>query len=88
VNAARRVARTDLGLSVDVGKLLGYIENRSHYNHGLDSPVGLAFAVRIADSAKPPDKREWSTVLPANMHEEQKACLREHVAAVLPGRTG
>ena len=46
VDAVRRVALGELGLEVDVGELLGFIEYPSHYNNGLDSPVGLAFRAR------------------------------------------
>src|SRR6478736_6763167 len=42
-DAVGRVARDELGIEVTVGDLLGYIEYPSHYENGLDSPVGLAF---------------------------------------------
>src|SRR5205807_4129217 len=48
VHAVRRVARDELGAEVAVGELLGYIEYPSHYENGLDSPVGLAFRAELA----------------------------------------
>ena len=83
VEAVKRVADAELGLSVGVGELLGYIEYPSHYEHGLDSPVGLAFAADAADVVSAPPSCEWFRVLPANMHEEQKSFLRRAVAGVL-----
>ena len=90
IEAVRRVARDELGLTVRVGQLLGYIEYPSHYQNGLDSPVGLAFRAQpsIADM---PDERDlrsecaWFTVLPDNMHDEQKEFLVRHLEIVSSG---
>jgi len=82
--AVKRVALDELGLTVSVGELLGYIEYPSHYNNGLDSPVGLAFRAQTS-TADMPDERSlrcrcaWFTVLPGNMHEEQKKFLARHL---------
>jgi len=82
VEAVRRVARDELGIAVDVGDMLGYIEYPSHYENGLDSPVGLAFAVQPAGSVPAPaDLRSecaWFAVLPGNMHDEQRQFLSRH----------
>ncbi len=86
VEAVRRAAH---GLTVSVG-LLGYIEYPSHYNNGLDSPVGLAFRAQtsIVDM---PDERDlrsecaWFTVLPDKMHDEQKEFLVRHLDIVSRG---
>jgi ADP-ribose pyrophosphatase YjhB (NUDIX family) len=86
VDAVARVARDELGLSVDVGEMLGYIEYPSHYENGLDCPVGVAFAARVPDRDTPPPGCEWFRSLPDNMHEEQKDFLAEHVG--LGGQTG
>ena len=80
VEAVKRVAQDELGTAVNVGQLLGYIEYPSHYNNGLDSPVGLAFRAHpsIADLPHERDLRSqvaWFTVLPHNMHDEQKEFL-------------
>ena len=83
VDAVTRVAADELGVSVRVGPLLGYIEYPSHYENGLDSPVGLVFRVERVDDARP--RGRWFTALPENMHEEQKQFLLVH-APVLPGR--
>jgi ADP-ribose pyrophosphatase YjhB (NUDIX family) len=77
--AVKRVARHELGLNVDVGELLGYIEYPSHYRNGLDCPVGLAFRadpVGEAPSAEqPPEGCGWFSRLPAGLYEEQKEFL-------------
>jgi ADP-ribose pyrophosphatase YjhB (NUDIX family) len=75
VDAVRRVARDELGLEVTVGELLGYIEYPSHYDNGLDSPVGLAFAADVQGSPELPDGCRWFDELPENMHDEQRAFL-------------
>jgi len=81
VEAVTRVARDELGLSVEVGEMLGYIEYPSHYENGLDCPVGVAFAARIVDgetSDTLPSMCDWFQVLPHNMHDEQKDFLAAH----------
>jgi ADP-ribose pyrophosphatase YjhB (NUDIX family)/rhodanese-related sulfurtransferase len=89
VEAVRRVARDELGLTVSVGQLLGYIEYPSHYQNGLDSPVGLAFCATAAGDM--PDERDlrsecaWFTLLPDNMHDEQKEFLVRHLDIVSSG---
>ena len=89
VEAVRRVAQDELGLTVSVGQLLGYIEYPSHYNNGLDSPVGLAFRAQtsIVDM---PDERDlrsecaWFTACD-KMHDEQKEFLVQHLYIVSRG---
>ena len=75
VEAVQRVARDELGLAVSVGPLLGYIEYPSHYDNGLDSPVGLAFATTMLDQQQAPPNCSWFRALPNAMHEEQKLFL-------------
>ena len=91
IEAVRRVARDELGLTVSVGELLGYIEYPSHYNNGLDSPVGLAFRAQpsIADMRDERDLRSecaWFTTLPENMHDEQREFLARHLDIASRGR--
>lgn len=77
--AVRRVARRELGLDVAVGELLGYIEYPSHYQNGLDSPVGLAFRAEPVPAGpggeQLPDGVEWFTRLPAGLYQEQREFL-------------
>lgn len=80
LDAVKRVARDELEITVSVDELLGYIEYPSHYNHGLDSPVGLAFSVRKLHGREAPRHCEWFRVLPDSMHDEQRAFLSEHLA--------
>jgi 8-oxo-dGTP diphosphatase len=77
-DAVKRVADEELGVTVAVGPLLGYIEYPSHYNNGLDSPVGLAFAAETAGAEAVPHGCEWFTTLPDNMHDEQRRFLIAH----------
>jgi 8-oxo-dGTP diphosphatase len=85
-DAVTRVASEELGLSVSVGALLGYIEYPSHYENGLDSPVGLAFAAAITGGGQPPDVCKWFRVLPEDMHDEQRQFLIAHGLARDAGR--
>lgn len=79
VATVKRVALDELGLEVDVGELLGYVEYPSHYENGLDSPVGLAFRAHpvTADGAAPelPTGGEWFTALPPGLYPEQREFL-------------
>jgi ADP-ribose pyrophosphatase YjhB (NUDIX family) len=79
VQTVKRVARDELGLEVTVGELLGYIEYPSHYDKGLDSPVGLAFATQVVPRHPAANDLtegcEWFTRLPAGLYEEQRAFL-------------
>jgi len=73
--AVTRIARRELGISVEESRMLGCIEYPSHYEHGLDCPVGLVFLVirhsgTIQVNAEAGD-HGWFRRLPAEMHEEQ-----------------
>jgi 8-oxo-dGTP diphosphatase len=81
VDAVRRVALDELGISVRVGALVGYIEYPSHYENGLDSPVGLVFRAEPDDATRP--RGQWFSELPANMHEEQRRFLLDHAGVAL-----
>ena len=81
VQAVARVARDELGFDVEVGEMLGYIEYPSHYENGLDCPVGVAFAARAVDRETADAAHanvEWFDALPDNMHDEQKDFLAAH----------
>jgi len=79
VQTVKRVARDELGLEVAPSELLGYIEYPSHYENGLDSPVGLAFAAEVVpelpSEAELPDGREWFSSLPEGLYAEQRDFL-------------
>jgi ADP-ribose pyrophosphatase YjhB (NUDIX family) len=77
-DAVERVANQELGLTVSVGPLLGYIEYPSHYNNGPDSPVGLAFTAEVARADAMPPSCRWFSTLPDNMHDEQRGFLMQH----------
>jgi len=87
VDAVRRVARDELGATVTVGPLLGHIEYPSHYEHGLDSPVGLAFPATIAAPFELPANCAWFPEVPDSIHDEQRRFLIEHRLARARGST-
>ncbi len=89
-DAVARVARGELGISVDRAELLGYIEYPSHYNNNLDSPVGIAFKVtewtgtiELDDAAR---AYGWFRELPPLMHDEQREFLLTAVPSTSTGR--
>jgi len=83
VDAVARVALDELGVPAEAGALLGYIEYPSHYQNGLDSPVGLAFRAEMSGgdpgAQSLPAGAAWFTSLPDKMHDEQRAFLLDHV---------
>ena len=79
--AVGRVARRELGIEVLESRMLGYIEYPSHWERGLDSPVGIVFLVTrhagtLAVNAEA-DAHGWFRRLPAAMHSEQVRFLEE-----------
>jgi ADP-ribose pyrophosphatase YjhB (NUDIX family) len=86
--AVGRVARRELGIEVLESRMLGYIEYPSHWESGLDSPVGIVFLVTrhagtLAVSAEA-DAHGWFRRLPAGMHAEQVRFLDETGLAAPP----
>lgn len=79
VEAAKRVARAELHLEIEVGELLGYIEHPSHYEQGLDSPVGLAFRCEPAggppSAGQLPEGCAFFSSLPSGLYGEQREFL-------------
>ena len=86
--AVDRVAHRELGIEVLESRMLGYIEYPSHYENGLDSPVGIVFLVTrhagtLAVNAEA-DAHGWFRRLPAEMHAEQVRFLDETGLAAPP----
>ncbi|HET7059800.1 MAG TPA: NUDIX domain-containing protein [Candidatus Saccharimonadales bacterium] len=82
VDAVKRVAKRELGITVTGTKLLGYIEYPSHVGNGLDSPVGIAFLAKYEGTVKPNQeaaKLDWFSELPSNMHPDQDKFLQSKV---------
>ena len=82
VNAVGRIARRELSIAITGAKLLGYIDYPSHYENGLDSPVGIAFAVKYKGDIKPnkeSSKIGWFKKLPDNIHADQDKFLNDKV---------
>jgi len=77
-DAVRRVARDELNAEeLEVGELLGYIEYPSHYENGIDSPVGIAFRCSLAGRDELPDGCRWFARLPAGLYAEQREFLTQ-----------
>ncbi len=81
--AVKRITKRELNIDVQDTKLLGYIEYPSHYENGLDSPVGIAFEVTKHVGKIKPNKEAkkygWFKELPGSMHQEQKDFLAKTV---------
>lgn len=75
--AVARVAERELGIKVTGTKLLGYIEYPSHFEKGLDTPVGIAFEILKYTGKLTDDKKgaAWYKELPTNIHTEQRDFL-------------
>lgn len=81
-DAVRRVAKRELGVTVTITEMLGYIEYPSHYENGLDSPVGLAFLVDYEGTIRPnkeASRLDWFNELPSNLHPDQDRLILEKV---------
>jgi ADP-ribose pyrophosphatase YjhB (NUDIX family) len=82
LEAVKRVAQFELHIEVEEASLKGYIEYPSHYEHGLDSPVGIVFEVtQYRGELKPnyeASNGEWFRKMPHPMHADQDAFLLEH----------
>lgn len=77
--AVKRIAKRELGITPTQTNLLGYIEYPSHYLNGLDSPVGIAFAITTHNGKLTANEEAsdggWFTKLPKEMHDEQRDFL-------------
>lgn len=75
-DAVARIAKRELGINIKKTKLLGYIEYPSHFENGLDSPVGIVFEVaKFSGELKPNAEAkdyDWFQKLPSAMHREQR----------------
>lgn len=83
VKAVQRIANRELSIDVSDTSLLGYIEYPSHYEAGLDSPVGIAFSVKAYKgsiaSNEEAENAKWFKKLPMSMHVEQKDFITAHI---------
>lgn len=80
--AVQRIAKRELNIVVTNSELLGYIEYPSHYEHGLDCPVGMAFLIQYEGNLKPnkeASKVGWFKELPPNMHPDQDIFIENKV---------
>jgi len=60
---------------------VGYIEHPSHYLHGLDSPVGIAFELTMLNGEPAPEDEAsaggWFMQAPENLHADLDKFLLE-----------
>jgi ADP-ribose pyrophosphatase YjhB (NUDIX family) len=79
--AVKRIAAREIGISVEATTLLGIIEYPSHYMHGLDDPVGIAYEITNYGGTIAIDTEAstygWFDVLPDPMHADQDSFLIE-----------
>lgn len=80
--AVRRIAKRELKIDVERAVVVGYVEYPSHYENGLDSPVGIVFRVasfdgEIMTNSEATDSG-WFKKAPKNMHADQDKFLLEH----------
>lgn len=79
VEAVKRVAQDEIGLSVKEAKLVGYIEYPSHYKRNLGSPVGIVFEVVDYEGQAQLNEEAtdggWFHQLPLPMHGDQDTFL-------------
>jgi ADP-ribose pyrophosphatase YjhB (NUDIX family) len=81
-DAVRRIAKRELSIDVTSAEFIDYIEYPSHYEHGLDSPVGMAFEIKYKGKIKPNKesaKIEWFSKLPKNIHSDQDKFLENKI---------
>jgi ADP-ribose pyrophosphatase YjhB (NUDIX family) len=75
LQAVKRVALRELGITVRAADNKGFIEYPSHYKKGLDSPVGMVFEITKYDGKLKIDDEAsdggWFTKLPKNTHADQ-----------------
>ena len=84
-DAVRRVAEGELGVSVDVGSLLGYVEYPELFASGYRGwPVGLAFECTITEGnltvSDQGEAVQCFTEIPANTIPEQADFLGKYIA--------
>lgn len=83
-DAVKRIAKRELGIEVKDTKMLGYIEYPSHYENGLDCPIGIVFQAIDYIGALHPNAEAnnsgWFAALPEKMHDEQRLFLQETAA--------
>lgn len=79
LEAVKRIAERELGINVEKAKNIGYIEYPSHFENGLDSPVGIVFEVEdYRGTLKPNNESQqdgWFTQIPQTMHADQDEYL-------------
>ena len=82
-DAVKRIAERELNIIVTGSVNKGYIEYPSHFEQGLDSPVGIVFEVTDFSGTLSTNNEatngEWFSKIPNDMHADQdQFLLRRH----------
>lgn len=79
LDAVKRISRRELSIDVIKAKNIGYIEYPSHFENGLDSPVGIVFDVQSYSGELQINhesaKSGWFAQVPEDIHAEQDKFL-------------
>jgi ADP-ribose pyrophosphatase YjhB (NUDIX family) len=82
IDAVIRIARRELNISVTKAINVGYIEYPSHFEKGMDSPVGIVFEVKSYNGSLQKNEEasnsDWFNTIPAGMHADQDVFLLEN----------
>lgn len=79
-DAVKRVAKSELGITVVSSKFIDYIEYPTHLHHSFDAPVGLAFLVEYEGEIKidrQASDAQWFLEAPANIVTEQGTFMQK-----------
>lgn len=79
IEAVQRIAKREISINVENAKNVGYIEYPSHFENGLDSPVGIVFEVEHYSGILNPNNEsqegDWFIQIPKDMHANQDEYL-------------
>ena len=77
--AVERIAQRELGVVVNESKNVGYIEYPSHFEYGLDCPVGIVFEITsysgLLRTNNEAENGGWFNKCPKLLHSDQDKFL-------------
>jgi ADP-ribose pyrophosphatase YjhB (NUDIX family) len=77
--AVNRIASQEIGITVSASNMTGIIEYPSHYLHGLDDPVGIAYEITDYTGTMTMDTQSsdygWFDRCPEGIHADQDTFL-------------
>jgi hypothetical protein len=82
IEAVQRIAKRELSIDVESSKNVGYIEYPSHFEHGMDSPVGVVFEIENYSGKLITNNESqgsgWFLRVPKDMHADQDQYLLQN----------